>query len=504
MLNVLRAVNRQATRHALRAAQDPDRLHSDFNSYRRVTGEGRRDLTETEHSAAIKRQFEMMDRHPIANRYGSLMREWTVPDAFQVTAEDELIQETLDQFWQDPRNEWETLLPMFLEVMTGTGILALPARVTADRAVVLDYFDPGDLTGGQFLEGSNRVIDVLYHRAPGELGTPKPYRVIRAQRDPSKLDTFGRLMGEDPRAVVGKKDLAGVLYFRRNCRPNSLWGRGDYLASLDYWSVLDELHFAYAERALMMARFMGDIEITGNDAAVDRAHERYRTIPGYATVPVHNEREKHNIEAPTTNAGDAQEQERMLGRYASTPTGIPRTILMGDTDTGPRAVAAEASDPAYLHGKRIQDELRGVVMVACQYWLDTAYILNPARFQGVESWDFEVRAPQLLRRDPTKGAGVLVQVTNALSLAVREKWIDRESAAKDFLRIREEVGLEPLEWAEVEERLASQQDEFDPATREALRMIFQERQLAPGEQPTLPPGPETEPQTQDYPELAEV
>jgi hypothetical protein len=431
--------------------------------------------------------MDFMDLHPLASRYASLMREWVVREGFTIDAPDEKVKAFAEAAYEDPRNDWANVLGPLLDVMTGVGELYLPAMVMGDGSVVFDYFDPADISDVIFREGSNRVIEWVEYTPPGKT-QPERLKVISPITDKKSPD-FGRLMGLHPRK--GGREVHGVLYFRFNARVNSARGRSDYLASMDYWDSLDDYHSAEAEKAMLLSRLVGDVTIEGASAGdIDAAKARYKDTPQYASIPMHNEKETWNLNPPSTGAADASERERMLRRYGSAPTGIPPTTLAGDMETGTRAVATAANDPAYLRGLSKQADLRRVVKVALTYAVDTAWLLNPKQFSGVEDWTINVQGSPLLRKDPTEAAPVMVQVTQSLDVAEHNKWIDKGTARKVYLRALSEVGGEPIDVDEVEAALDEEEPEpVDVVTQNRLSKL--EREMN-GEEPEEEPEPEDE------------
>lgn len=469
---VVTALTKRLTAAAqpLRAATDPDSEHSDFRFYRKVGGHaGRRDQTEHVREESIRRAFDFCDYHPIASRYVSLMREWVAGGEYRVLSDNERVQEILDAFWTDPRNDWDSMLPKYVGVRVVAGELFLPAKVDMGTGrVVLDYWDPADVAGVKMREGSQRIIDAVLYNIPGstlKLEVP----VVRAREMNMGAPTFGLLVGADPRG--GVEGLSGVLAWQWNAPPNATRGRSDFLASMDYWSTLDDFHAAEAERAQMLARFMGHVTVQGGDGEVAKIQNALgEREPWYASLPVVTDTVSMQLGSPSTGAADSDQRERMLRRYASAPTGIPPHILVGDIEAGgTRAVATAANDPAWLHGKAIQQDMVRVIETCCQYQLDTLKLVNPSALSGVPEDEqvFRVETPALLRPDPVQAAPVLAQVTISLIQAVGDKLLDRKTARRVYAQMLSEVGVRDVELADIEEALEAEPD-VSQETRDAF------------------------------------
>jgi hypothetical protein len=453
------------------AGDDPDASLPGHGYYAPIGQRARRDLPAGLWRQHVERAFQMLDTHPLAARFVSLVNEWIKPSEFRPIARDERVQEVVEAFWTDPRNEWDAILEPLNETKLATGELFLP--VIADPGtgeVVLDYFDPADVVDVIFAPGSNRVLlEIRYQpvMAAGGVTTAISIPVVGPVRDRTS-EHFGLLMGLDPRRERPDPDplrgLSGVLAFRWNCRLNSGRGRSDFVTAMDYWVTLDDFHAAVAERAQLLARFVGDVEIKGaRKEDIDGWKERYRGEPQYGTVAAHSDREKWNLQAVATHAADAADQERMLRAYGSAATGFPPPILSGDLTEGNRAVAVSTLDAVYLRGRAKQRQLAHVVGRACRYAVDTVRVVRPERLKGVTDWRVEVETPELLTVDPKEAVAVLGSLASALSQGLDRRFVDPATARRAYLKALRDYGLE-VDAAEVERALGGQPDAVSSST----------------------------------------
>lgn len=446
---------------AYSGADDMDAGLPDTHYYAPLGGRGRRDRPDTTRRAEVERAMEFLDTHPLANRYASILNEWVVPEEFKPVAKDIKVQSVVSKFYNDPRNDWEALLPEYQDVKSATGELFFPAFVNpVDGSVVLDYWDPADVAGTKNHPKYRRMLKSVCYVDPAQNGMPIDYPAIMPVVDPGPM--FGRLRGRDPRNAPSNvmtdplRGLAGCLAFRFNKRPNSARGRGDFVPSLDYWVTIDDFLAATAERAQLLARLSGDVTIEGSDPKdIDDARKRYAKEPAYATLPFHNQKEKWNIQVASNNAQDAAELERMLRTFGSANCGIPPHVFSGDFTEGNRAVATSTMDPAYLRAKAKQRQMARVVKVCCVFAVDSVFLVNPTALAGVSDWTVEIQTTPLLKKDPEQVAPALAQATDALVKAVAGGFIDVRSARIVFLRMVNQIGVEDITLETVEKALSA-------------------------------------------------
>jgi hypothetical protein len=470
---------------------DPDASQAGNSWYRRGSGGGgtgrRRDLPDATRRGAVQRAFDMLDAHPLANRYVSAILEWALSDQFVVRTADPRIQAVCDEHMADPRNAWDELIEKYGECMMSVGELYLPARVNGvSGAVVLDYFDPADVSELVMMPGSNRVLESIKY-APAAGGAGMPIKAVGAVRNEGAM--FGRLMALDPR-TQGSDAITGVLAFRWNARANSDRGRSDFLAGMDAWAMHHDFLLATGERAQLLARFMGQVIADGVEGEeLEKLRLKYAAInPQYGTVPFTNDKMHFNLEAPPSNAADSAAMERMLRVFGSSPTALPPTVY-GDMTEGNRSVATSAMDPAYLRAKSRQRRMAGVIKMACVYAVDSVYLCDPARLKGVEDWAIEVTAPKLLVKDPAAGAPVLAAVVQAMALLRQDGIIDRKTARLVAVQMLSEVGVSDVTVEDVEARLAEEAARLDPVAQARLTQLADEMRRAEAGDVVTPAGP---------------
>lgn len=481
ILTALRAINVEVvTREAatLRAASymaggnDPDRDHSDYHQYRRIGGT-KRDLPATTQSDIMERSLLMRKMNPLARRYIDLMRELLTSSDWGVTAEEEAVQEVLTGFWDGPFNQWPQWLGSYSDVIATTGTLVFPLWVNKlDGQVKLGYADPSEISDVFAMPGNPRLlINAKWTPEGKNEGMELP--IVRPVTDRKEKD-HGLLMAHDPRE---NKRPAGLLYFRANSLPNETQGLSDLSAAIDYLMGHEEWHAGQTELGMVMNKFVGSIEVEGGPTEIQAAKARYQDIPGFATMVVHNQQEKHDYTASPTMAADAADRDRMHGNFAAASLGIPPHILRGDMGEGNRAIATQANDPAYLKIAARAKFVTHVIRYSCQYALDSAIITGKLP-RGIDT-TFSVTSPKLLKKDLAVGATVLDTVARLLIAAEQRQWLARSHSRAIFARLLPELGIDDMTLEDIVAKLEEEGPAgggVSPELQQRLAMLMRERQ----------------------------
>ncbi len=481
MLALLRAHKTQATNareRAIKAAapyvspNDPDAGLPDHGFYRRVGGSAR-DMPASQQSTLNEQAMTMRRQNPLARRYIDLVRELMTQSDWTVTAQEEPVQDVLDEFWAGPFNRWPEWIGPYGDVLHVTGVLGLPVWVNRyDGSVSCGYADPAEMSQPVPMPGNpKRIMSLTYTPAGATQGTPIKVVNPVLDRKGRYAEHYGRLMAEDPR----KEHFTGILYFRSNALPNETAGLSDLSAAIDHLNNHSAYMDGQLELAMLLGRFAGEITVKdgANQKTINDLIERYRAEPMFGTVTVHNEQEEHDYTASSTMAADAADRDRMHGNYATASLGPPH-ILRGDMGEGNRAVATSASDPMYLKMQAKMRCLIGVSRFACQYAIDSAVItghLSPS----IDA-TFSIGTPKLLKKDLTAGADVLVKVSQFVAMAEQREWMGRATAQEVFVRMLPELGIDDLTLERVREDLETNgpaAQVYTPGVQDAIRQAVE-------------------------------
>lgn len=455
--DVLRAVARKLTTTPLRevtsvySGTDPDAglAGSSRQSIYRRTGQATSDLPQDVADRIVSRAFLQYRQNPYARQYVQLMTDIIGSGQWTILAEDQRVQEVLDEFWSGSYNDWPAWMRHYQRCLMLAGRLCLPVSVGAGGSVRVGYTDPLTVRDPQTYQGNPRHIDSVIWRVGRE---SYPVQVVRPEFDPLSQNA-GRLVAGDPAAPV-VADVCGMLYFRAGGFPDTLLGSSDLEAATDYLSALEEWHAGQLELADVLGRMIGDVTIKGTPTAQvinDRAAALAKT-PGFASVLVHSEGEEHHYSATSTGASDAEIRDRVHGTFATLSLGPPH-LIRGEMGEGNRAIAQSSTEPFYLRVRSKLDDLRIVVQTACRYAVDQAAIAGRLG-RGVDE-SFTVTPPKILNRDRAVGAQALAGITQSVILAESRGWIPTSAAREIWAAGCAEIGVD-LDPDQMVERLETE------------------------------------------------
>lgn len=449
MLSLVRAVNAYANAQAdtrIRAAITDGGL---TKHDRRSSDGAERDLAWSELLEIQSRALYLRRAHPLVSAYDKIMGEWVAPHGSKwgIEAEDERIQELADRFMDDPDNILYQKFRAINSALASFGEVFLPAFYDPSKRparVAFGYTDPHNITEVKVLkfvdpvteqEVSNHAIsDLAMVSGKGSQAFPVP--IIRGR---AATGDTARLAGHLPREMKGP-GCSGMLVMCINNLPNQTRGLPDAAAAIDGMAGIDSLMASTMEGANLLSGLIGDVTMDGEKDPLNAAKERYGDLPGYAGILYHNDREHWNLEAPKLGGQDIQAMERLLRGYYTAPFRIPGHVLASDMSQGNRAVAESATDPAFLHGRDRQQQLKAILTLAFKYQIDTAALLGqlPA---GIDE-SFSIDVPEIRQRDMAVAAAVFVQATSALSMAEQNGWLGADISRRVLAKVLDGLGVE--------------------------------------------------------------
>lgn len=471
---------------------DPDANHTAAqmgSAYvRRLTGQGRRDLSPLSQERARQIAFWLYDSNPMAKRVLEIVRDFIVGEGLQPTASGEEpsdrdpIQAVIDRFWTDPVNRLDLkVYDKALELhLWGEACYTVGVN-PVDGHVRLGYIDPSDIAGVLCNPDNADDVQQIVVQAAGQgtdlIAESRRYKVIHVDETPGS-EWYGRMRGvetdglgnvtEGYRAGVvaqaadesgrlvetyrdgdEEKPFAGAcFFFAINKVTNARRGRSDLLALADWLDGYDQLLFNEIDRSLLMKSFIWDVLVNGADEAKIRKLQAELKTPPPGSLRIHNEQITWTAVSPDIREMDAKGIADLLLGVIATGIGLPKTWL-NQTENTNRATAQEMGDPAYKRLGAAQKYFLFLLEQLVTFALDQAEIAGvlPKRPEVAgsrrpEPWAFSVNAPELRSKDLQAMGQTIQAVTQAIEIALTGEIIDLEVAQEVVASLMGQLGVE--------------------------------------------------------------
>jgi hypothetical protein len=397
--------------------------------YRRLSsgGEARRDL----HGISQDRMFEiayyMWDNSAMVKGLASMDRSFLFGEPITVTSEDEMVQEVIDDFWNDPVNHMDIRFPNRMMWMSLLGEQLWEVRVNPNNGHVrINYIDPAQI--------KEVYVNRLYLSEPLRIelqgksgGKGKILNVIRDDRD-NRSKSYGRLVGD-------------CFFFTINKPENATRGRSDFLTLFDWIDGTERYGFNYLERAEFLLNFIWDITLKGMDENQIREWMQKNPAPQPGSQRAHNENVEWKAVAPPLNAYDARAGYDMAKSFIMGASRRPESWFGG----GGKAYQTEAEMFGQVPIKDLNERqllIKHILRFQIQFALDQAVIAGRLPAQRVEKAGFQINMLELSPKDLSSKINSIPQLTTALMVAEQNKWVSRETATKLFAFVCGEMGYD--------------------------------------------------------------
>jgi hypothetical protein len=417
--------------------------------FRRLSGnDSNRDLAPLLQDKMIELAWYLYDRNPMAKRLINLTKIFVVGEGLKPQAEDEQVQVWLDGFWDDPVNRMDLEIPFYVGELGLFGEqLYHTTENPIDGSMRLWYIDPSEIDqvvygGAPGNEpGSDRSIaipiEVVLKQKFGEASAPR-LQVYRPDEDPNS-PSFGRPMGN-------------CFYFAINKAKRSARGRSDIFAHADWLDAYEQLLFEGVDRAKLLNSFIWDVVLKGsNQEQIDEWLQTYGKRPRPGSIRAHNENVEWKAVNPELGSYEMSNFTRLFKNHILGTSGFPEHWFGEGGETN-LATAGEMGMPTVKTLKERQKFVKHMLISICGVVVDRAVAHGSLPVSVNRA--VTIRAPGLEVRDTTKLAAALQQITMALSLAMQEGWITKDSAAGVFANMVSQLGREVDAEKELEELAA--------------------------------------------------
>ena len=408
----------------------------DEDQWRRLTGDGRRDLTPMTQMRMQKLAHYLWEQNLVGNRLIELPVAYLLAEGVKLQVKDSDNQKVLDRFWKDPINDMDLKLPKKVRELALFGEQCYPTFVNEhDGMVRIGYLDPARI--------STVVMDPDNPEQPIGIVTTKNAKGV-ATRYKVIINGPEECFTSRTQNIRASFDGGEAFYFRINDLSSGTRGRSDLLAQADWLDAYDQFMFGELERYGFLRAFVWDVTLKGATAEEVKARAKSISAPKPGSVRVHNDAEEWSAETPGLAASDTSQGARLFRNHILGGATMPETWFGGGGDVN-RATAAEMHEPTFKVYTMRQSTLKHILQSIGRYVL----MRSAAAANGREAPDwadekFDVQAvfPELAVKDTTKYAMALQQVAAACALSITNKLMSRNFAVKLIGAVAARLGVD--------------------------------------------------------------
>lgn len=358
-------------------------------------------------------------------------------------AEDDAVQEVLDEFWE--ANNWENMLnkrmkslsvfgeqlyPVFVNEITGLVTISSISPLCIRRIVRSPENDESLIAAIATLNGKSA-------QAADQFGDElslddKRYAIIIRRHEDGKL-------GADP--ILEENNVTierEAFFFAVNHLAGATRGQPDITPSIDWLEGLDGFLWSLLERATIAEEVVHDLTFEGaDDKDCMRLTRNFRDALRGGGIYGHNEKVTHKIQTPNIGASEAKSVTEVILKQIQSGTGLAG-LFFGDASDLTRSAASELTAPVAKMIQARQDEFKRELKMMFRY------AIQKKKEKGVLDQNanekFAIDMPRVFIRDLNLIATALVSLTTALTNAVDNAWITSDEAANVYKAAQEELG----------------------------------------------------------------
>ena len=453
---------------------------SEDAKFRRITSPATmRDLNPAMHQRMQQVCFFLFMTTPFGKRIVRVMVDYIVGEGFKPVAEDPQVQEVIDKFWKHPKNNMDEALDTYAVETLVFGELCLPVAVNpVDGFVTLGYVDPQSIDAVEFGLMQTAVSQeitlataVLLRERVGENGGRR-LEIINVDEDVS-ASTFGELKGD-------------CFYFAINKAKSASRGISELFSLADWIDVFDNMIFDFADRVRLLNSFVWHYIAKGADGpAVTKLRDQVmKSPPRQGGIEVTNDQITIEARTPDLKGGDMENADRVVKNYGLGGAGLPPWFFADAGNTN-RATADEMAGPTGKMLTNRQNIFRRMTIKILDFVLEQA-VAHGVLPQGA-NLAYKLQVPDLRVKDMAAAATALQTVANAAGIGEDRGWIRSETAARLFITVMTQIGVEvdPDEYdkaqADKTQRDANQQNNLSPQANlaDALKKAEDLKNMAP-------------------------
>lgn len=425
-------------------------IDADEDQWRRLTGDGMRDLLPLTQDRMIKLAHFLWESNLIANRLIEVPLAYLLSQGVKWRVKDDDAQKVLDRHWRDGLNAYDIKLPKKVRELALFGEQCYPVfRNESNGFVRLGYLDPG-LIATVITDPDNREQPIGIVTKKNAKGIAKRYRIIVNVPESAFAETAQKI-----RATLTDGEC---FYFRVNDLCSTTRGRSDLLAQMDWLDQYDQFLFGEVDRARATRSYFYDVTLTGASPDDVAAKAKAIASPRPGAVRVHNENEAWKVEAPELTALDVSTAAKLFRNHMLGGSTIPEHWFGGAADVN-RATGDSMTEPT----EKMLDMRRNyvgylllsiAVYVLRSNWQALDRELKENEQEVIDTLILEW--PSMTSKDTSKYAAALQQVVAGCAMAMADGILSRETALRIIAAMADELGVQ----IDIEAELQTAQAEY--------------------------------------------
>jgi hypothetical protein len=369
--------------------------------------------------------FYLYDSNPMAKRIIEIITDFCVGDGFNYMVSDPEVREVIDEFWNDPDNNMDEEIAIYITEMHVFGELCLPVWVnSANGAVKLLYIDPKTILKIKKNPNNTKINKTLIWRKPTG-SVERELNIINTDKN-TRSKTYGRLIGD-------------CFYFTINKVSSATRGRSTLLCLSDWLDGYDQFLFARLERAFLLNNFIWDVECQGMNRKELEEFVKTLGIPRPGSIRAHNEKVIWKSETPKLESADASEEARLFKNQILGGAGFPEHWFAEGSRTT-RATALEMGLPTLKKLKSHQRQIKFMLQRIFNFVIDQAIIKE--RLDEDIDRSFKIIPSPIVSRDNKGIAESMNGLVQGLQVAKQNKWIDDKKAKTVINAVITQLGVD--------------------------------------------------------------
>ncbi len=393
--------------------------------FRSLTEDVKRDLTPLTQERMQEICFHLYENNPFAHRILEMSKDFVVGEGAKIVAQNEGVQKVLDEFWEDPVNNWDLKQGQRILELGLWGEQFYPVAVNEINGKVrMGYLDPG-LVSRVLPDKDNSEIIRMVKKRGSITSVQQNYKVINPDEN-VRSETYGYLTGE-------------IFYFAINKVAGGVRGRSDLFCLADWIDGYDQFLFNTLERSHLMNVFLWDIELEGYNQKQIDDWLKDQTLPKPASMRAHNEKVTWSAVVPELGAHDTSEQAKLFKNFVLGGAGYPPHWFAGGEGLT-RATALEMSTPVIKMLTSKQRHFKYMIRYILTYVIHQA-IIHKELPKDVDR-RFTVAMPKLLEKDIYTLSLGLKFIIEALEKGQEKGWVEKKDSRRIFAYMLSQLGLE--------------------------------------------------------------
>ena len=368
----------------------------------------------------IRDAYYMWLKNPLANAIIESCLDFTLGDGVQFKANDEQVQDVLNEFYYSSDNKWDRKGKERFRDLSLYGELILRAEKSKLRGMLTTYSIHPEQIVEMFRDKKNTEKLVAMKLRDDS----KKYEIIQGYKN-----------AEDENEYRGD-----VFYWKINNTTHQTRGLSDIFTSRDWLRMWDKALYSTLERVGLLLAFVWDITIEGAKEKDLRSKlaslKQNPPQPGGARI--HNEKEKWSALSPQLHGGDLDQLFRLFKSPVLAQTRTPEAYLGlgGDVNL---ATAVEMNAPFY---RKIKARQKDIVYIHQDMFDYQIYCAKEAgELNGVEDFGYDVILPEP-NKEIAKGlADTLQKFSNSLVILASNGYIETTEAKKILNLIVGQMGV---------------------------------------------------------------